>query len=415
MKIVKRNRICSILWMFLFLFDISFVNVSTIFSTRKIAFLILIIKTMFSKNRIDKKDCEAINKYFIANMLIFLYVICITATEVVWSHESSIIPRYCYFLLYSIVGSLLLILRYDSEYDFFEDVIGSMCIQSIIIFFEFFSLKFKNFLELYINNTGNVHFSRLDRGTGLGAEAAALTLLLFLGVFSCNYIMATKKVSIIYIILQIVFMVAMFLVGRTGLYFSLILIIFTILYISVKKRRFSQGIKILVFIIFGIISSLLIMKKNMTVQQYNRFFTKVLSAVKNFSKDSSIVELSNMIIPSLSLDTIIGTGVYRGYSSSGLFIWNDSGYIQMYAALGLICTITFYTLLFCLYKKIIKNVYCLSQKTNILYFLIYILITFIVEIKEPFTFKYMIPLFGIVAICLYHKRVKVEYKCMKIN
>lgn len=412
MQIVKKHRLFGIVIMFLFMFDISFVNIPTILSTRKIAFLILILKTIFSKIIINKKDFEMIKKLFLANVLIFLYVLCITFIESVWFHEHSIIPRYSYFLLYTICGSILLILQYDSEYDFFEDVIGSMWIQSIIIFFEFFSLSFKEILQKYFNSAGNVEFSRIERGTGLGAEAAALTMLLFLGVFCCNYIMVTKKVSIKYIFPQIVFMSAMFLVGRTGLYISLILIIFTVLYLSVKKHKFNQALKIIILITFGVLIGLLIMKNSMTVQQYNRFFNKIMSAIRNFLNDTSVIELSNMSVPALSINTMIGTGVYRGYSSTGLFIWNDSGYIQMYSALGLIYTVIFYTTLFCFYKKIIDNIRHFSRKTNVLFFSIYVIIIFIVECKEPFIFKYIIPLFGIVSVCLCNKRIEVEYKCV---
>ena len=113
MQIVKKHRLFGIVIMFLFMFDISFVNIPTILSTRKIAFLILILKTIFSKIIINKKDFEMIKKLFLANVLIFLYVLCITFIESVWFHEHSIIPRYSYFLLYTICGSILLILQYD--------------------------------------------------------------------------------------------------------------------------------------------------------------------------------------------------------------------------------------------------------------------------------------------------------------
>ena len=83
----------------------------------------------------------------------------------------------------------------------------------------------------------------------------------------------------------------------------------------------------------------------------------------------------------------------------------DGGYVQMYYALGLIASIVFYGALFgtmCRYLRTIK------KSVNLTYFVMYALILVVVEIKEPFTFKYILPMLFFVIVMLYHKRICKE-------
>jgi len=109
----------------------------------------------------------------------------------------------------------------------------------------------------------------------------------------------------------------------------------------------------------------------------------------NFGQD-----LSSMPISHLSLETFLGTGLVTldGYNASG----HDSGYIHTYYAMGLVFCVLFYL---CLAKLFIMQVH----KFNMYLFLL-IIMMFIVEIKEPFIFKYVFPFYiQSILLCSYKK------------
>jgi hypothetical protein len=105
----------------------------------------------------------------------------------------------------------------------------------------------------------------------------------------------------------------------------------------------------------------------------------------NFRKNSTLEELNTMYVPPITIETIIGLGRVESESGYGNASMNDSGYIQTYYSLGLIMSAVFYLTYFCL-----SFFRWLNSKRNPL-ILIFLIIVFLVEYKEPFIFKYSLP------------------------
>lgn len=408
-KKINVKHVWNIVLMFMYFFDVSVLFLPQVFSTRKIALAIFVLGTINKGIHILKDDFECIKLFAIANGMMFVYVLLVSYIQGGLDHENSIMPRYAYFLLYAVFGLVFLINRYRDEYELMEDIIPTMWIQTVIIFFEFFSIKFKMFLTDTFTSTGNVSYMRTDRATGLGAEAGYLTLLLFVGVFCCCYIMMTKGVKIKYVISSAVFIAAMFPVGRTGLYAALVLLLVTMGLFCIQKGHLKHLLKLLGGSLTLLMIALIVMKKYMTERQFDRFFNRFISALENFLEDPSVQSLQADIVPRLSFNTLVGTGIYRGEIGS-VYAYADGGYVQMYVAMGLCISCIFYVILFSTYYYMLKKINVPIVSINKLYISMLIVVLLVAEVKEPFVFKYIIPMFIFAVICLYHKRKVYEEK-----
>ena len=113
-------------------------------------------------------------------------------------------------------------------------------------------------------------------------------------------------------------------------------------------------------------------------------------------EDNTLSNLSGMGVPSLGVDTLLfGYGVVKlaaGGNASG----SDMGYIQVYYLMGMSMALMFYSILaFYLFR------YWHNAGRNSLLALL-ILPLFLVEMKEPFIFKYMYCFFIFTVLhCLY--------------
>lgn len=386
--------------LFFFFFDISFVGISSLISTRKIVFLLLVLYALRNKLNVVTSNFIKWKGLFISNLAIFVYLFAISLINGVLGNNMSTIPNYIYFIVYTLFGALLLANYFVDIYDFMEATIGAMWIQSIFVFMEFFSKSVRQVANAIVTPTGNVDYLTSVRGNGLGAEAANLTLLLFLAVFSCNFIIINRGVSLKYIISQVVMLAAMILVGKTGLLVSLFFIVYTVIIVLPKTGKVIPAIKISIIFIILIILGVFILKNIMSEMDFYRQFYKFYYALTDFSSNESVNRFKGFIIPPLTPETIIGTGIIRGYTKSGLYLWNDSGYIQMYSSMGLVFAIIFYVILFGSINKMIRDCKYSVDKEIINLIKVYLLTLMIIEIKEPFIFKYILPLFLLVIIIL---------------
>jgi len=401
--VIKRGmlkEVYRVLMVFFFFFDISFIGLPSLISTRKIVFLLLLFYALRNKLSVVPIFFEKWKWLFTSIIIIFIYLVFISFVNGVVGNNMSTIPNFIYFIVYTLFGALLLANYFIDIYDFMGATIGAMLIQAAFVIIEFFSKTLRELVNAIIMPTGNVDYLTSVRGNGLGAEAANLTLLLFLGVFCCNFILINREVRLKYIISQVVMLAAMILVGKTGLIVSLGFIAYTIIVIMPKEGKIIPAIKTAIIFLALVILGILILRNIMSEAEFYRQFNKFYNALTNFSSDESVNRFKGFLIPPLTFETIIGTGIIRGYTKSGLYLWNDSGYIQMYSAIGLIVAIIFYVILFGTMNKMIGDCKYSADKKIINLFRMFLLVLMIVEIKEPFVFKYILPMFLFVIIIL---------------
>ena len=95
-------------------------------------------------------------------------------------------------------------------------------------------------------------------------------------------------------------------------------------------------------------------------------------------------------MPPLTVETLVGTSlVVRGdVNASG----HDSGYIQTYYALGAGAALAFYV------GFLLLSLSTIVRRSDRLPLLVFLLSLFVIEVKEPFLFKYSAPLAFVLAL-----------------
>ena len=126
--------------MFCVFFDVSFIQLPSIISARKITFVILFVLIAVKKRTITfgGYGTNHIKKLSIVSIFVLLYAIVVCNINGVIHHQGSIIPRLAYFIIYALLGCVLLVNYFDSEIDFMRAAILGLwlqCIATIAIFF----------------------------------------------------------------------------------------------------------------------------------------------------------------------------------------------------------------------------------------------------------------------------------------
>ena len=186
--------------------------------------------------------------------------------------------------------------------------------------------------------------------------------------------------------------------GRTGLVISLLTIfVFIISELSVKNvLRYS-----IILLIFSLVDYVALFEKlTSKIAGFDiAYFINWSGAALTVKDNRSINELTSMPIPPITAKTILGTGEVVDSKYGGNSSGNDSGYIQTYYSLGLILAIFFYTVYFAFLTNEIRK----SHKWALI---LPLLIMILIEYKEPFIFKYILPFFILTLILEEQKEYK---------
>lgn len=384
---------------FMFIYEFSIINTPSILSSRKLSILIVTIYLLLKNDFKDYSNRFKFKIYYkrpyilISLILVYILGYLLFLKSIYMSVEESqyILARMLYFILYFILGTQLFTKYFKSINDFLKSLIIANIIQSSVVYGQFLFIGFRNFLYKTFESTGNISYLRTDRANGLGAEGANLSILLFCGLFACGYfIIKNKKINSKLIISYMYILFATMLVGRTGFVLGVINILIIIIFMSRWdfNRITITCIKIAIVSFFVLVIFNTVIENYVEIERFEKILTWSQSIFKSGFNDRSFVHLSNMDIPKISMETIIGTGIYRGTSTMGTVIQHDGGYIQSYFSMGLFNSLIFYCGLYIFFLKMISKVYDNNIRK---YFFILFIILGIMEFKEPFTIKGMIP------------------------
>ena len=411
-KKFKITTIINAILVFMYLYDILILNVPSIFSSRKIIFsLIIMFFLLFFKHYRPLGFMIEYRRQFQIIGFVIIYIICyLVVLMVVYEkveYSNYVISRVAYFGIYAIIGSYLFGKYFTSIFAFFKGIIIADLIQSTIVYCQFIFVGFRNFLNNMFTMTGNISYLRQDRANGIGAEGANLSLLLFCGLFACSYLILKKqKTSLCLIITYFYILIASMLVGRTGFYFGLVNIFILVILTLGKKTNFEflkNIIKIVIGIVIILITFNFVTTKYIDSARMENIFIWATSLSNNGLSDRSFIQLSNMEIPKLTIETLFGTGIYRGISDLGTIMQHDSGYVQSYFSMGLINALFFY---YMFYRFLILLISKINDKVTRRYFYWFFITIVIVEVKEPFILKYMLPFVLITSCILVRKTEK---------
>lgn len=229
---------------------------------------------------------------------------------------------------------------------------------------------------------------------GIACVAAYGSIKMALGCVAVYYFLMTKKNALKYWFYFVLIAIAMTAVARTGFVLSII-VFFFILKDKLKHKNFIYGLIVFFcFALVGVLSIFFIMDINTVERQLTKDFSRLFDFFENGFYNSFFKYYlygGGTVIPSLSIKTIIGTGVISGMSGNGVYVNVDGGFLRMYVALGLPLAIVFY--LFQL-KIMLKCMKLLPSKTLRNVSIILILMMFLGEFKEFYFYtRYLIVIF----------------------
>lgn len=261
------------------------------------------------------------------------------------------------------------------------------CVQALIVIGCFLSPTIKAIIfNIQEWDDNFLHY----RVSGLGIAGAGGTVYLFCGFLANVYYLMFYGKSVLYYATLFIIFFATMLVGRTGFYMEVILVLYYFINFyrhSSKRGSFGKSFVSLLLGVFVIAVAIGYVQTHMNVDyemigsSYNR--------LNDIFTGETVSEISQMAVPNITIGSILfGTGLEKGLSLDGVLIWNDSGYVQRFLALGLLPSFLFY---YILGKYLLKLNSRIILKDKRRFWMLIFLMMFIIEYKEAFIFYLSLP------------------------
>jgi hypothetical protein len=394
--IFKISYVIKTALIFFLIYDIGFSFAQSITSGRFVFLGLCLFYFFRYKNFRVNKDA-----FLFFAVLLILNIVAIF--QFINSDDFKQSSRLIWFTIYSIITPFLLLKIFKDKIDFLNAFFIATTIQSIITIGSFLNPEFKQFILSAIVVGGN-DIKDGFRAIGFtSASGAAFSVIQFCGVFSGLMLLKYTRDNLIKSIFILIFIVigllSTLIIGRTGLLCSIIAIIYFLLINFNLKKVILYSV--ITFIISQINFINLLENQTEGIDGFNiEFFKNWIEDGFILKNNNTVEAISRMPIPPLSLNTIVGTGEVFDAEKSVNASGHDSGYIQTYFSLGFVFAIVFYVSYFLFLIRITK-----LKNLLILLFLIFIL--FVVEFKEPFIFKYILPFYILTLTVLYDKERNV--------
>lgn len=260
-------------------------------------------------------------------------------------------------------------------------------LNSVIIILEYMFPPFRNFIEsmLYLSETANIDYlTREFRLRGIASGGAA-NLSLFHGtmLILLQALYIKKKIGFIYFLVSsITIFISLLLIGRTGIVVAIVgIALFHLLSLLMSRKKISIRRILLYTTIVSIVVIAppvlaLLFPENLLAYSITFFY----QGVEGVQKEGTTQALLRMInIPDQWEKLLFGVGAHSGDFS--LKRTYDLGYMRMFTALGIPVAVLFYIYVAYLAQFVFKMT---NYKS---FWVVFMVIMFIVEIKEPFIFK----------------------------
>ena len=316
--------------------------------------------------------------------------------------DSEQLSRFVNLAIYSYLGSAVFVTLAGEVKILLWTLLSAIALQSAIILFSFVSLDYRAWFDTIIFTSSNYDASYLYRAPGFtSGGGASLSLTQSMGVLAAWLLLRPQqpepvkgRMTYVVVFAALLITASCVVVGRTGLLLSGLFL--GLLLIESRARWQFVTLSLVLGVWAWLYAEALI-----TISLGDDFsleFLMVWAFASFAGEGSSVSDLSSMPIPPLSLDTLIGTGL-SGLVDGGNPSGHDAGFVQTYFSMGLIFAVVFYTA----YLYVLLHCFrWLSPRWRLLLPLVF----FLLEIKEPFVFKYSLP-FVVLALYFAHRRLQV--------
>lgn len=397
--------IYHIIVLFFFLFEIRLVGPIT---TRRISIFIAIISLFIFRKKFISFFRYINRRHFKTGLLLIFgcfLLTCINTFFITTRLQSNEYLEPWYFvnlLLYIIVFSFYCVTVFENYKEFAWVIIGCFLIQSVAVFFSVTNDTVRMFLYsmFYTGADGEREFGD---SIEIGSRIMGIALHSSNGSVTCStcgivliYLLMCQKIKplLFYILFAIIIVTTSF-IGRTGVLILLATLLFYIIS-SGNRKLIRDTIFICIFtpiVIYAIVSIM----SQLDDRLYN-YFSEWMTAPFSDAERQKTIDKINRRIPEFSSEFILGTSVIVGRTPGGAVVSSDSGYVMNYIALGVIGSLMFYVAMLNFYIMAhIKS----NKRRNYLFFVLLIIISFIIEYKEPFMLKYIFP-FTIITLGLFN-------------
>lgn len=377
------------LWLIILGFVFEFPVIGPITSRRLSIIIAMTILGISKKTFVVVRKCRL--KYVIGPILGLLLCMFISSLnnmgQVKVGSNEYFKPWYIiYCICYIVIMSVFVIVAFKDFYEFCTVYLSIMLFQSFVVYIAAVSKDFRLFIYNHFYY-GDDRFEQTilngSRIIGINLQGALGSIILFSGTIILFYLITRKKISdIMFSLCFFVIFGATFFIGRTGLYLEILFLGYYIFLTSNSKKKIINLLVITILTVFVI--QFLLVKVNSDVAEF--FLRWAGELFFSDTRRRTFDALRNMSIPPLSHETILGTNIMRGISTSGIVISNDSGYIQLYSALGIVGSLIYYLSFMVLY--LIPIIRCRDKKLRNFMFLL-LCVMFVIEYKEPFIQKYI--------------------------
>lgn len=397
--LIKKSSLLLVLGLFFFLFSVKFTFLPA--HSYQIVLLIASFYVIIDYIR-NRKNLFSISSEF----KIFTYLYLLLFLWIVISYgfngfeDPYMIKKIIILFIKSILCSLIFVYIFLKFNISFKNLILYLqiiiFIQALFVIFYFFNIDFKNWTLDFIPASGNLD-PRLDfrsRGLMNGASATGSLMMSFGLIFTAYLAVVSEVKKRYFFYFSISFsliLISIFFIGRTG-FLIVPFVGFYFLFIYIYKKEFRNNIKIFVGYIFtylsiGFVFLSILMYLNLLSIDLTKFNT-VLNWVTNeinFQNGSMEIKTLTILSSHWFVPDDIKTFLFGNPSSfDEERISSDIGFIRILYGFGIIGSILFYGFFIFVFLKMIQKLEKIEEKLIIIIFAI---LLFITEIKEPFLFK----------------------------
>lgn len=377
---------------FFLLYNISFTRLPFL-TTGRLSVLILSIWAIFllRKNPID---------YLRSRVWLIFLPVPYVAVQFLLVGDPGQLTRFLYLAAYSVVGAVLVSMIARDFRLVMLSIFTAIVLQAVFIPYAFLSGSYRDWYASNIESGASYGAEYLYRTSGFsGVSGAALSLIQSLGVFvgwmllfrGGRYKPVTGSAALLILIGMLICLLSCALVGRTGFLLSILFLFACLFYPSgsnIEKDRDGRWmlLSLVVLMIYLFLKYYFI---EMLPDDFSiEYFTTWVFGVF-LGENETAAQIAQMVIPPLGIETLLGTGLVSlidGSNPSG----HDSGFVQSYYSIGLLMSIVLYGAYF---YVLYYSFYWLPMLLRLLLTLLF----FLLEVKEPFLFKYSL-LFVVLAL-----------------
>lgn len=277
------------------------------------------------------------------------------------------------FMLYTVVV-------FKDINEFLKVYVPIFIVQAVAVFMAVVNSSVRLFLysNFYI---GDDRFARtIEDGTrivGIGIYASSGSIICSTICLFLVYAALKNKINTITLVLLYLVMVMMTIfIGRTGVLVELLVLAYYFIAgkFSLKKLvSIILSISIIPIAIVSLVSYMDVSGADVLLEWAFGFLDK-----EQIQGTASVVAYK---FPDFDEHMIFGTGVLRGTTEYGTFVWSDSGYVKTYCAIGIVGAFLYYFAYLKLFSMPKLNN---APKIISMYILLIVLIAFIIEYKEPY-------------------------------